>query len=398
MRRGLFSDVCWIIRTLKARGHRAFIAGGAVRDLLMGRAPQDYDIATTASPEEVLALFPRAKKVGKSFGTLLLVLEHRPYQVTTLQTSGGTFTTSLRKDILRRDFTVNTMFWDPLEDSLIDIVGGMKDMRARMLSPVTTAEKVFQDDPIRMLRAIRLAHSLGFSLHPSIPPAIRTMKGEIRRTATERIQSELVKILSLNRVLEALCPMVKSRIFFEIFPEMASLRGLNQSPHHDFSALSHTFRTVARGENLIEGGKFLEEPITAKKHLIILSALFHDIGKPATASLKRQAHHFYGHEVTGAQTTLGILKRLRFPKRESVFVKYLVERHMYPLHLFRLKESGALSERAVQRFRRKIKKEALLPLLLLSTADQFSKRRHTPERMAEKWLAFCRELKGNQPI
>ncbi len=390
----LFSDVCWILRTLKAQGHLAFVTGGAVRDLMLGHPPQDYDIATTASPKEISALFPRVRQVGKSFGTLLIVIGHRPYQVTTLQTSGGTFTDSLERDILRRDFTVNALFWDPLEDRLIDIVGGMEDLRKRVLTPVTDAKGIFRDDPIRMLRAIRLSHSLGFSLHPSILPAMRAMRAYLTEVAPERIQLELDKILSLDRVLDALCPLVKSRVFFQILPETARLAHLDQSPYHDFTALSHTFRTLAHTEILHRGGWFLGERIVTKKPLLMLAALLHDIGKPETQTWEGGIHHFYRHDKVGAEITGGILKRLRFPKRDVQFVKFLVERHMYPLHLFRLREGGGLSERAVRRFQRKVKKDRRLPLLLLSTADQWAKRRRGPGPRGASWRVFCQRLKG----
>ncbi len=387
----LFSDACWIIRTLKSRGYHAFIAGGAVRDLLLGNPPQDYDIATTASPEDITALFPLTQKVGKAFGTTLIVMAHRPYQVTTLQSSGGILTDVLEKDILRRDFTINAMFWDPLEDRLIDIVGGMKDLKTHILAPVTSAENIFRDDPIRMLRAIRLSHFLQFTLHPSILPAIRTLRNQIHKVSPERIQYELVKILSLNHVLEALCPMVKTRLIFEFLPELALLSHLKQSPYHDYSALSHTFRVLAFTEEFYHEELFINNGTNVKKHILMLAALLHDIGKPATHTMNEDVHHFYGHEKVGTEIAKGILKRLRFSKKDILSIKFLVERHMYPLHLHWLKEKNALTERAIQRFRRKTRDKAPA-LLLLSTADQLAKQRKKNESFLTSWLTFCEQL------
>jgi len=388
MGHALFSDVCWIVRTLKDMGYPAFIAGGAVRDILMGRNPEDYDIATTATPEVVLSIFPRVKPVGKAFGTTLVIIEHRPYQITTLQSSGGTYTELTERDILRRDFTVNALFWDPIEDRLIDIVGGMRDLNLRLLRPVTTAEEIFLDDPIRMLRAVRIAYSLGFTIDPAIPPAIRNHKKLIHRVSPERIQYEMAKILSLSNVLEALCPLVKTRLLFEIIPELFPLLKLKQTPYHDFSALSHTFRVLFFTEKLLNASPFSSKLNMFKKHVIALSALLHDIGKADTHTTDEKGnHHFYDHEDVGALMASDVMKRLRFPKKETVLVKNLVERHLYPLHLFRHYRENTLTQRAIDRFHRKTKR-FLWPLLLLSSADQLAKKRGDTGTLSQDWLEF----------
>ena len=391
---GLFSDICWIIRVLKSQGYQAFLAGGAVRDLFLGIPPQDYDIATTATPEEILALFPRAKRVGKAFGTTLIVIEHRPYQVTTLQSAGGTFTNSLEKDILRRDFTVNALFWDPLEDRLIDIVGGMKDLKRRILVPVTSEEDILEDDPIRMLRTVRLSNSLHFKIPPSLLSTIRARRKDIHRISPERIHDELVKILSLDHdVLKASCLLATTRLLFELIPEIIPLRHLDQSPYHDFSGLSHSFRTLSYAESLYRTGVFLNREIPIKKHLLMLAALLHDIGKPSTRVWDGRANHFYQHENAGAEMAEKFLKRYRFPKREVQTVKFLIARHMYPLHLQRLKVKGSLTLRAVERFRRNTKGMSGA-LLLLATADQMAKRRNPTKASLSSWFEFCDMILG----
>jgi len=394
MARVLFSDICWIIRTLKSHGFPAFIAGGAVRDLLMGRAPEDYDIATTAPPEKIVSIFPRTKPAGKVYGTTLIIVEHRPYQVTTLQSSGGTYTDLIEEDIQRRDFTINAMIWDPIEDHLIDTVGGMKDLKNRILKPTTTAEEIFLNDPIRMLRAIRISHSLQFTLHPSIFPAIRALRKQIKRVSPERIQYELVKILTLTHVTKALCPLVKTRLLFEFLPELALLSHLKQSPYHDYSALSHTFRTLYFTEKIINNPSFFNLPTKTSKHILMLAALLHDIGKPDAHQVIDGIHHFYGHEKIGAEKTGEILKRLRFPKRDIQLVKSIVTRHLYPLHLYWLYEKNTLTPRAIERFRRKTGNFSL-PLLVLSTADQLAKHRSGNEELITSWRPFCEMLLGS---
>lgn len=396
MAHALFSDICWIIQSLKNNGFKAFVTGGALRNLLLEHIPEDYDIATTASPEKIASLFPRTKRVGKAFGTTLIILEHRPYHTTTLQSSEGTYTDIIEKDIKRRDFTVNAIFWDPLEDRVIDIVGGMKDLKNRVLKPVTTAGTIFHDDPIRMLRAIRLSHSLGFTLHPSILPAIRAFREEIYKVSPERIQYELVKILSLNQALMALCPLVKSRLFFEIFPEMNSLSHLKQYPYHDYSALSHTFRTLYFTEKISNDPPLSGKYLKIKKHILMLASLFHDIGKPDTHQVKNNASHFYGHEKIGAKKTGEILRRLRFPKKDIQLVKSLVNRHLYPLHLYWLYERNVLSNRAIERFRRKTR-NFTIPLLILSTADQLAKRRGQGNILPPAWRTFISRLIDSVP-
>ncbi len=390
MAHALFSDVCWIIRHLKTHGHDAYLVGGAVRDLFLGRPPEDFDIATTASPDTIFSIFPRVKPVGKAFGTTLVILEHRPYQLTTLQSSGGSYTAVMETDILRRDFTINALFYDPTEDRLIDIVGGMRDLHARLLRPVTTAKEIFEDDPIRMLRAIRIAHTLGFSIDPSLPPTIRKMRHKITTISPERIQYELVKILSLPNVLDALCPLVKSRILFEIFPELLPLRDLAQSPYHDFRALSHTFRVLAHTEQLLVSPPLPSLRPEVPKYVMMLAALFHDIGKSDTHLEENGYHHFYGHEKAGAVKTEEILKRLRFSKKDLIAVKNLVRRHLYPLHLYRHYLDHTLTERAITRFLRKEKK-LISSLLLLSTADQRAKRRKN-HKTEVSWTAFLKRL------
>ena len=387
----LFSDVCWILRTLREQGYPAYIVGGAVRDILLGRIPEDYDIATTAPPDTITALFPRTKPVGRAFGTILVIVEHRPYQITTLQSRDGSFTESMEKDILRRDFTVNALFWNPIEDRMIDIVGGMRDLKRRILRPVTTAEKIYRNDPVRMLRAFRIAPALGFSLDPSLGSATRTLRGEIQRVAPERIHAELVKILSLPHVLAALCPLVTTRLLFEIIPELWPLRHLKQSPFHDFSALSHTFRVLNAAEGLLETPLFRPILSTTGKHVLMMAALLHDIGKPETHSMKNGANHFYGHEKTGAALARDILRRLRFPRKDATLITNLVARHLYPLHLFRHYRDHTLTRRAVERFLRKTKRYRL-PLLLLSSADQLAKRRRSTGNLDDTWISFLNLL------
>ncbi len=386
--KALFSDACEIIRTLKNRGYPAFITGGAVRDTLLGRIPEDYDIATTAPPHIILSLFSRAKTLGKAFGTTLVMIEHRPYQLTTLQTSDGSYTKLVEKDILRRDFTVNAMFWDPLEDRLVDIVGGMKDLKNRVLIPVSTAESIFKEDPIRMLRAVRLSYTLHFTLYPSVPSAIRTFRDQIHHTPRERIHDEWVKIFSLSNVFEVLCLLVRTRLLYEVIPEIAALSQIRQFPYHDFSVLSHTFRTLRFAEKLYHGELYFPGKIEINKYILMLACLLHDVGKSATHSISGGYHHFYGHEKIGADIAEKILKRLHFSKRDVQAVKFLVANHLYPLHLFRLEKDHTLTKLAIKRFKRKA--GTMAPsLLLLSTADQYAKRREWNESSVSLWQNFC---------
>ncbi len=399
MATALFSDVCWIIRRLRSETYTAFIVGGAVRDTLLGRIPEDYDIATTATPEVIASLFPRTKPVGSAFGTTLVIIEHRPYQITTLQASGGTYTDVIEQDIRRRDFTVNALFWNPLEDRLIDLTGGMRDLKDRRLRPVTSAENIFEDDPVRMLRAIRLAHSLGFSLDPSILPAIRALRHKIARVSPERVQYELLKIFSLPQAFDALCPLARTRLLFEIIPELAPLSRLKQTPYHDFSALSHTFRTLRAVESLLSSPLFRDLAVHPGKHVLMMSALLHDIGKPETHTVESGRHHFYEHEKTGAVMAQAILRWLRFPKKDITMVTKLVANHLYPLHLFRHYREGTLSQKALDKFHRRVKR-FLNPLLLLSFADQVAKHRGNSPTLSPDWLAFVdmvRVTRGRLP-
>ena len=397
----LFSDAVWIIKRLKEKGFSAYLVGGCVRDLLSGHPAHDFDIATAATPEELRQVFSRTVSIGKSFDTTLVVLGHRPYQLTTFQDNHGTLQRDLTQDILRRDFTINAIFWDPTEDRMIDLVHGIRDLRAGILKTVSTPAATFENDPIRMLRAIRIAFQFGLRIDRDIPPVIKSRRQLINRISPDRIRQELVNIFSLSPILPPLSPLVKSGLFYEIIPELKALAHLKQGHYHDFSALSHTFRCIGFTDLFYHhpsknGLPFLRPSLPF--WMLSLAALLHDIGKPETLQTISGRTHFYGHEETGADIASVILRRLRFSKKENRVIRQLIQRHLYPLHLYQRYRQGDLTERAINRYQKNTK-GFQHPLLILATADQAAKRRLGSGALPDTWFLFCKKLfeEGNPP-
>jgi len=390
----LFSDAVWIIRRLKEKGFPAYLVGGCVRDLLSGRPAHDFDIATAATPEELRKVFSRTVSIGKSFDTTLVVLSHRPYQITTFQDSRGTLQKNFTPDILRRDFTINAIFWDPTEDRMIDLAHGIRDLRAGILKTVSTPAATFENDPIRMLRAIRIAFQFGLRITPDILPVMRSLRQLIGRVSPDRVHQELINIFSLSPILPPLCPLVRTGLLHEIIPELKGLARLKQGRYHDFSALSHTFRCIGFTDLFYHHPRKNGLPFSRPSlpfWMLALAALLHDIGKPETLQTISGRIHFYGHEKTGADIASDILRRLRFSKKENRVIRKLIERHLYPLHLYQRYKQGDLTERAINRFQRNTK-EFKHSLLILATADQAAKRRLGTKALPGTWFLFCKKL------
>jgi putative nucleotidyltransferase with HDIG domain len=394
----LFSDAVWIIRRLKEKGFSAYLVGGCVRDLLAGHPTHDFDITTAATSEELRQIFPKTVSIGKSFDTTLVVLGHRPYQITTFQDNRGTLQRDFAPDILRRDFTINAIFWDPTEDRMIDLVHGIRDLRAGILKTVSTPAATFENDPIRMLRAIRIAFQFGLRINPDILPEMKSLRQLIGRVSPDRIHQELVSIFSLSPALPPLCPLIRTGLLYEIIPELKGLAHLKQGRYHDFSALSHTFRCIGFTDLFYHhprknGRTFSHSSLPF--WMLSLAALLHDIGKPETLQIISGRTHFYGHEETGAETASTILRRLHFSKKESRVIRQLIQRHLYPLHLYQRYRQGDLTKRAIDRFQRNTK-EFKYPLLTLATADQAAKRRLGTKALPDTWFLFCKKLLENE--
>jgi len=319
-------DAIEIARRLRAAGHEALLAGGCVRDALRGVEPKDHDIATSARPEEVRALFDRTVDVGAAFGVVVVLHGSSQCEVATFREDLGVLDgrhpasvrfCDARADALRRDFTVNGMFQDPETLEVLDFVGGREDLRARRIRAIGDPETRFREDCLRMLRAVRFATTLGFAIDLPTMRAARALAPRILDVSAERIRDELLKILLSGSGGRGLGLLDEAGLLAPLLPEIKALDGLEQPPefHPEGDVLTHT-RMLLDGYR--EGGG-----------AVALAALLHDVGKaPCAARNERGRITFQNHAARGAEMAEEILRRLRLPTREIEQVRELVACHM----------------------------------------------------------------------
>ena len=316
-----------IVRRLRDAGHKALFAGGCVRDSLMGKAPHDFDIATSARPEQVQALFPRTVPVGAQFGVILVVEHGREYQVATFRSDGAyldgrhpqsvAFTTA-EGDAQRRDFTINGLFYDPIKERVLDFVGGRKDLETRTLRAIGNPADRFAEDKLRLLRGVRFASTLGFEIETATWDAIRAGAPAIREVSAERIRDELVKIFSSPHRVRGFDLLDASGLLAEILPEVSSLKGCEQPPdfHPEGDVFVHTRLMLS----------LLPEHVSAP---LVFAVLFHDLGKPPTRERDAMGRiRFSGHESASARMAEEIMRRLRFSNEEIEATVEMVQNHM----------------------------------------------------------------------
>lgn len=315
-----------ITETLRTKGFTAYFAGGCVRDYLRGQKPQDFDIATTATPEQVEKIFRRTIPVGKQFGVMIVVEEEIPFEVATFRCEGGyqdgrhptqVLFTQPEEDAKRRDFTVNGMFYDPFAEKVIDFVGGMKDLPQKVIRAIGEPAARFEEDKLRLLRAVRFASTLGFEIEKNTWDALRKHASRIHDVSPERIREELVKIFTRSGAARGFVLLSESGLMKEILPEVEALRGVEQPPnfHPEGDVFEHT-------RLLLE---HLHPPVST---ILAFSALFHDIGKPKTAAIRKGRLTFYEHSEAGVKIAGEIMRRLRFSNEEIDGVAECVANHM----------------------------------------------------------------------
>jgi poly(A) polymerase len=315
-----------IAKTLKDKGFIVYFAGGCVRDHLMGQKPQDFDIATTAIPDEVEKFFSKTVPVGKQFGVLLVVESDIPFEVATFRCEGGyqdgrhptriSFTQP-EEDAKRRDFTVNGLFYDPFENQVIDFVGGLQDIPQKIIKAIGEPEARFNEDKLRLLRAIRFASTLNFEIEKKTWEAIRKKAPEILAVSPERIREELVKIFTRPGAARGFVLLSDSGLMKEILPEIEAMKGVAQPEnfHPEGDVFEHT-------RLLLE---FFQFPVST---ILALSALFHDAGKPRTSAIRKGRLTFYEHSEEGAKIAESVMKRLRFSNEDIAGVCQCIANHM----------------------------------------------------------------------
>ncbi|MFZ0829346.1 MAG: HD domain-containing protein [Verrucomicrobiia bacterium] len=317
-----------IVRRLQAAGFSAFWVGGCVRDFLLGREPQDYDIATSARPGQVEKLFQRTIPVGKKFGVVVVREGGHPFQVATFRAEADyrdgrhpeqvTFANA-EADAQRRDFTVNGLFYDPVTEKIHDWVGGEKDLRAKIIRTIGVPEERFAEDHLRLLRAARFAAQLDFAIEPQTLTAIKKLASKIELISAERIRDELIKLFSPPHAARGLGLLLQSGLLPGVLPELVATLACEQSP--DF----HPEGTVFEHLRLM-----LEKMPPGAPDSLPWAVLLHDIAKPATAERDPATGkiHFYGHEKVGALLAERVLTRLRFPNKQIEEIVACVRQHM----------------------------------------------------------------------
>ncbi len=314
-----------IVKELREHGFETYWAGGCVRDLLMRREPKDYDIVTSAKPEEIEEILERTVPVGKKFGVILAIRGEYQFEIATFRSDSGysdgrrpdaILFSNPKEDAIRRDFTVNGMFYDPVDKKVIDFVEGQKDLKNKTLRFIGDSEKRIQEDHLRILRAIRFKNALKFQYAPGTLEAIKKNVNLINTVSKERVGEELNKILLLPGRENAFTEMEKTGILKEILPELCELKGVRQPEkyHKEGDVFVHTTMAL----------EALPDKVTPE---VAWATLLHDVGKPATFKVKGRIR-FNGHAEKGAEIVGQIGKRLRLSKNFIENVKWLVERHM----------------------------------------------------------------------
>ena len=312
-----------IIRQLGAAGHDAYAVGGCIRDSLMGKQPADWDICTSALPEETLKILGKQNIVenGMKHGTVTVRFDHRNYEITTFRTDGEyednrhpkevTFVRNLAQDLARRDFTVNALAYNDSK-GLVDLYNGIEDLRQQRICCVGDPDKRFHEDALRILRALRFSSQLGFTIDPATAESIHRNARLLTNISAERIMAEFQKILTGRRVEELL--MEYPDVIGVFVPEVTPMLGFRQrNPHHSYDVWEHTVKVVANSE---------PDP------LLRLTAFLHDIGKPRCFTIdEKNIGHFHGHPDVGALMAHDILKRLKSDNRTLQTVCLLIKLH-----------------------------------------------------------------------
>ncbi len=319
----------WIVKLLEDQGFETYLAGGSVRDLLLGRSPKDYDIVTAATPEELDRLFPKILPVGRKFGISLVLDQGLQFEIATFRGEGSysdqrrpdaVYWTSPKEDATRRDFTINALLYNPLSDEIFDYVDGLRDIEAKIVRFVGEPRQRVREDSLRMLRAVRLKNELGFQYDVASYRAIKQAASSIERISTERIVHELDRMWRSKNRATSLRELADLGLLASILPEIEALRGLPQPReyHHEGDVFEHTVRALAA----------LPARVPT---FLVWAVLFHDAGKAVTLAYPERDGdriRFDGHKSAGARLAREVGVRLHLPRTEIETIAWLVDHHM----------------------------------------------------------------------
>jgi poly(A) polymerase len=340
-----------IIQTLRQHGFQAYLVGGCVRDLLLKREPADYDVATSATPAQVMEMFPDTYAVGVQFGVVLVPLpedqrtsggenvppKSQAVEVATFRSDLGysdgrrpdevRFSQDPHEDVARRDFTINGMMLDPVSGEVLDFVGGRRDLEAGVIRAIGDPGRRFAEDKLRMLRAVRFAARFEYAIERETMAAIQRRAHEIEVVSSERVRDELTKMLTEGHARRAFLLMDESGLLKEVLPEISAMKGVEQPPefHPEGDVFVHTLLLL---ENL-------PQPCPPT---LAWGALLHDVGKPATFHVAPDRIRFDNHVDVGVKIAEEICERLRFSNHDTAQVLALVDNHMRFGHVTRMKD------------------------------------------------------------
>lgn len=342
-------DALYILNELNRNGFEAFVVGGCVRDALLGRIPQDWDITTIAAPSQVKNIFRRTIDTGIQHGTVTVMVNKSGYEVTTYRIDGNysdgrhpesvSFTGSLAEDLARRDFTINAMAYHP-QLGLVDEFEGMKDLREGRIRCVGNPEERFSEDALRMLRAVRFAAQLDFSIEDATREAVRKLCKNLEMISAERIHTELDKLITSDNP-ERLREAYELGITAVVLPEFDCMMNTPQNnPNHAYNVGEHCLKSLKNMQTELKGG---EKPAGSAEHIkekiniddktysrLCWTMLLHDVGKPDTRSTDEKGiDHFHGHNAVGTEICKNILKRLKFDNESIRFISNMVYYHDY---------------------------------------------------------------------
>jgi putative nucleotidyltransferase with HDIG domain len=419
--RSQYQSALQIIETLRANGYEAFLAGGCVRDLLLCREPADYDVATSATPDLVLNLFPRTFAVGAHFGVVLVAdadthstdemtsesAEYvKPIEVATFRSDlaysdgrhpdGVRYTKTAEEDVQRRDFTINGLLLDPLaiaglasdlpqdanivRKGVIDYVGGLADLDAGVVRAIGRPELRFAEDHLRMLRAVRFAARLGFEIEPATSRAIQNLAHKIEAVSRERVRDELTRMLTEGRARRAFELLDETGLLAEVLPEIARMKGVEQPPqfHPEGDVWTHTLMLLEQ----LEPGCSLT---------LAWGALLHDVGKPPTFRQAPDRIRFDGHVEMGVAIGAEICRRFRSSNQETHQILALIENHMRFMDAQRMKDSTLKRFFRLERFEEHLALHRMDCLAASGFLDHW-------EFMRDRWRSMPEETVRPRPL
>lgn len=387
------ANVSRVTNILKDGGFEAFLVGGCVRDLVMGKEPKDFDITTNAKPEQIVELFEKAElKVvyENPFGTVMIIFEDEPsdsicrqieitpYRRETTYSDARhpdevSFADKLEDDLMRRDFTMNALAYNPVTRETIDHYSGLEDIKNKTIKTVGDADERFGEDALRMMRAVRFAAQLGFSVSHETLVGVQNNKEFLKKVSQERIRDEFIKIINSPNPSIGIAFMVQLELMEYVVPELLEGIKCEQGGAHKYDVFEHLVHACQHA---------------ADKNYsfhVKLAALFHDIGKPRTKRPGKLKPTFYGHEVVGARMTEKIMNRMKFPKADTELVVKLVRNHMF------FSDTEQITLSAVRRIIQKVGKDHIWTLMTVRECDRVGMNKAEAPYRLRKYFAMIEQ-------